>query len=167
MAKRRSDYANDDGSRKMAVTCQIINGDCLDVLRTLPDESVNCCVTSPPYWGLRDYGVDGQIGLESTPQEYVAKMVAVFSEVRRVLRDDGTCWVNLGDSYTSGGRKERDPGQSKIHPAYEGEAYEDGLRPGTPEGLKPKDLCGIPWSVAKALQSPHYTGAIPDELDRA
>ena len=80
-------------------TYKIITGDCIDGLRTLPDASVHCCVTSPPYWGLRDYGHDGQIGLESTPEAYVARMVEVFREVRRVLRDDGTCWVNLGDSY--------------------------------------------------------------------
>jgi DNA modification methylase len=77
----------------------IYNADCLEALRQMPDESVNCCVTSPPYWGLRDYGVDGQIGLEETPDQYVAKMVAVFREVRRVLRDDGTLWLNLGDTY--------------------------------------------------------------------
>jgi len=132
---------------------RIINADVLDGLRQLPDESVNCCVTSPPYWGLRDYGVPGQIGLERTPDEYVARLVEVFREVRRVLRADGTCWLNLGDSYTSGGRKERDPGQSKIHPAFEGERFADGLRPDTPTGLKPKDLVGIPWRVAFALQA--------------
>lgn len=128
-------------------------GDSLEVLKTLPDKSVHCCVTSPPYWGLRDYGVPGQIGLEPTPEEYVSRLVDVFREVRRVLRDDGTCWVNLGDSYTSGGRKERDPGQSKIHPAYMGDNFKDGLRPDTPSGLKPKDLVGIPWMVAFALRA--------------
>ena len=76
-------------------------GDCRDVLRTLPDASVNCCVTSPPYLGLRDYGVDGQIGLEKTPDAFVAELVEVFREVRRVLRDDGTLWLNLGDSYNN------------------------------------------------------------------
>ena len=89
----------------MSVT--ILQGDCLDVLKTLPEQSVHCCVTSPPYWGLRDYGHDGQLGLESTPDEYVAKMVAVFAEVRRVLRDDSTVWLNLGDSY-AGGKMGRD-----------------------------------------------------------
>lgn len=79
----------------------IINADSLTALRQMPDQSVHCCVTSPPYYGLRDYGIEGQIGLEETPEEYVAKMVAVFHEVKRVLRDDGTCWVNLGDSYGS------------------------------------------------------------------
>jgi DNA modification methylase len=97
--------------------------------------------------------IDRQLGLEKTPEEYVARMVEVFREVRRVLTDDGTLWLNLGDSYTSGGRKERDPGQSKIHPAYEGDSFADGLRPGTPNNLKPKDLVGIPWRVAFALQA--------------
>jgi len=132
------------------VAYEVHQGDCLEVLRTLPDESIHCCVTSPPYWGLRDYGVDGQLGLESTPEEYVAKMVEVFREVKRVLRKDGTLWLNLGDSYTSRGRKTCDPGQSKTHPALE---KRDKGRPGTPEGLKPKDLVGIPWRVAFALQA--------------
>ena len=77
----------------------LYNGDALEVLKTLPDESVHCCVTSPPYWGLRDYGSEGQVGLEPTPDAYIAKMVEVFREVRRVLRKDGTCWLNIGDSY--------------------------------------------------------------------
>lgn len=97
---------------------RIIQGDCIEGLRTLPDASVHCCVTSPPYWGLRDYGHDGQIGLEATPEAYVARMVEVFREVRRVLRDDGTLWLNLGDTYGSG-----------------------------------KQLKGIPWRVAFALQA--------------
>ena len=83
----------------MSERYQLHLGDCLEVLRTLPDASVQCCVTSPPYWGLRDYGHDEQIGLEDTPDAYVARMVEVFREVRRVLRDDGTLWLNLGDSY--------------------------------------------------------------------
>src|SRR3989304_10563131 len=86
----------------MSVT--ILKGDCRDVLRGLPDESVQCVVTSPPYWGLRDYGCEGQIGLEPTPDAFVEQMVAVFSAARRALRDDGTLWLNLGDSYSSGGR---------------------------------------------------------------
>ena len=121
-------------------------GDCLDVLRGMEDDSVHCCVTSPPYYGLRDYGMDGQIGLEPTPDEYVARMVAVFREVRRVLRDDGTCWVNLGDSYASGGRKTRDE-DSKL------EQRGMQIRPADPSGIKPKDLLGIPWRVAFALQA--------------
>jgi DNA modification methylase len=129
----------------------IIQGDCLDVLRTMPEASVHTCVTSPPYFGLRDYGVDGQIGLEDTPDAYVARLVEVFREVRRVLRDDGTLWLNLGDSYTpnrtyqvpstKGGPK-HGPGQS---------AGGKGVK--VPEGLKPKDLIGIPWRVAFALQA--------------
>lgn len=132
------------------MTWTLLQGDALEQLKTLPDESIHCCVTSPPYWGLRDYGVDGQMGLEPTPDEYVAKMVEVFREVKRVLRKDGTLWLNLGDSYTCGGRKTRDPGQSKKHPAFED--WGKG-RPETPDGLKPKDLVGIPWRVAFALQA--------------
>ncbi len=123
--------------------------------RALPlrDASEQCCVTSPPYWGLRDYGCPQQIGLEPTPDAYVAALVTVFRDVHRVLKDDGTVWINLGDSYASGGRKTRDPGQSKIHPAFVGESYRDGLRPDDPVGIKPKDLLGIPWRVAFALQA--------------
>ena len=84
-------------------TVKIIVGDVRNTLAKLPDQSVHCCVTSPPYWGLRDYGHPDQIGLEPTPEEYVQTMVNVFREVRRVLRDDGTCWVNLGDSYANNG----------------------------------------------------------------
>jgi len=143
----------------------IIQGDCIEGLRTLPDASVHCCVTSPPYWGLRDYGHDGQIGLEQTPEEYVARMVEVFREVRRVLRDDGTCWVNLGDSYCGGGgyapnapcNQRRADGESwgamNAFSVREGEARKKA-RPGyTPPGLKAKDLVGIPWRVAFALQA--------------
>jgi DNA modification methylase len=126
----------------------IHNGDCIEVLRTIPDESVQCCVTSPPYWGLRDYGHDGQIGLESTPEAYVGRMVEVFREVRRVLREDGTLWLNLGDSYagnaTSGGQNKNDGG-----PAFRVSAVPTK----TGDNLKPKDLVGIPWRVALALQA--------------
>lgn len=122
-------------------------GNTLDVLRTLPGESVHCVVTSPPYWGLRDYGVPGQIGLEPTPEEYVEKMVEVFREVRRVLRTDGTLWLNLGDSYNGSG-------------GAGGDYNKGGLKEGQPKypgrkiaGLKPKDLVGIPWRVAFALQA--------------
>ena len=128
----------------------ILVGDVRDVLAGLDDKSVNCCVTSPPYWGLRDYGVDGQLGLEATPEEYVANMVAVFREVRRVLRDDGTLWLNLGDSYANlrGGKK---PGlyEDKRNDAATWQARVSIL----PPGLKPKDLVGIPWRVAFALQA--------------
>ena len=95
----------------------------------------------------------GSLGLEPTPDLYLTHMVTVFREVRRVLRKDATLWLNMGDSYTSGGRKERDPGQSKLHPAFQGDAFADGLRPDTPEGLKPKDLCMMPARLALALQA--------------
>jgi len=131
---------------KMA-NVRIMVGDCLEQLRRLPDESVQCCVTSPPYWGLRDYGNDGQIGLESTPQDFVAAMVAVFAEVRRVLRSDGVCFVNLGDSY--GGSRKGPSGNFSDH----GERHLDGItKPYRDSTIKPKDLCGIPWRVALALQ---------------
>jgi DNA modification methylase len=135
----------------MATTQQIIPGDCIEGMRTLPDASVHCCVTSPPYWGLRDYGHDGQIGLESTPEAYVARMVEVFREVRRILRDDGVLFLNLGDSYAANkeertrsqsGECERPCAQATNLPAVK-----------MPSGLKPKDLVGIPWRVAFALQA--------------
>lgn len=214
----------------------LYQGDCLDVLQTLSDGSVHCCVTSPPYWGLRDYGtgtwgggdpdcdhlappvggpsvmsesfratenpdrklkqygaecgkcgaarVDDQLGLEQTPDEYVARIVDVFREVRRVLRDDGTLWLNLGDSYASGGlsvevtaaRHDR-PDAAERHKRYKAEGRSTGQHGGwegraeygkgtAVGGLKPKDLCGIPWRVAFALQQPYYTGTIKDERDR-
>jgi DNA modification methylase len=132
------------------MTVRILQGDCRDVLKTLPDESVHCVVTSPPYWGLRDYGVSGQLGLESTQQEYVEKMVAVFREVRRVLRDDGTLWLNLGDTYTSTAQGTMNAPSTKIH-SGEASLARANYRPIT--GLKPKDLVGIPWRVAFALQA--------------
>jgi len=127
-------------------TQRIIQGDCIEGMRTLPDASVHCCVTSPPYWGLRDYGHAGQIGLEETPEAYVARMVEVFHEVRRVLRDDGTCWVNLGDSYAGGGKGGGGSFDSE-RPGWSSRGRMDG------HGLKPKDLVGIPWRVAFALQA--------------
>jgi DNA modification methylase len=131
----------------------IYNGDSLQVLKELPSGSVDCTITSPPYWGLRDYGVDNQLGLEPTPEQYVAKMVEVFREVKRVLKDDGTCWLNLGDSYVGGGRGGK--GQCGKGSMEEGR-YNKGQRIGLPTGnikdLKPKDLVGIPWRVAFALQ---------------
>ena len=129
---------------------RIIQGDCIEGLRTLPDASVHCCVTSPPYWGLRDYGHDGQIGLEPTPEAYVARMVEVFREVRRVLRDDGTCWVNLGDSYNGIGG----PGKQNGGPIGKTAAVAiEGTKGRRISTLKPKDLVGIPWRVAFALQA--------------
>jgi DNA modification methylase len=140
---------------------QLYQGDALETLKQMEDESINCCVTSPPYWGLRDYGVDGQLGLEPTPDEYVAKMVEVFREVKRVLRKDGTLWLNLGDSYAGSWGNYAPTGQGGQRPKnterWQREAYEGKAdwRPPTSnklEGLKPKDLVGIPWRVAFALQ---------------
>jgi len=159
-------------------------GDCLAVLPTLPAKSVQCVVTSPPYWGLRDYQVDGQIGLEETPEAYVAHLVAVFREVRRVLRDDGTVWLNLGDSYFGGissGRQPKDTNgaegarQNKTelkscqlcgkkfmgYPRQRFCSDACGGVDNTPRqikfGMKPKDLVGIPWRVAFALQADGWT----------
>ncbi len=214
------------------MTWQILEGDVRDRLADLDAASIQTCVTSPPYWGLRDYGtaaweggdsecdhlplyarrgvevqsstldggkahrsaqdggslacaecdrcgakrIDSQLGLEPTPEEYVANLVAVFREVRRVLRDDGTVWLNLGDSYAgSWGNQGRKPERGTQRPIngemltlVHDDRYPDaGSNTGkTPPGLKPKDLCGIPWSVAKALQQPYYTGTIRDERDR-
>ena len=138
----------------MPTTQQIIPGDCIEGMRTLPDASVHCCVTSPPYYGLRNYGHDGQIGLEATPEAYVARMVEVFREVRRVLRDDGTCWVNLGDSYAGSGAKpggeEKHSGDAGCRAGWTSSGYK---RHNPPSDLKPKDLVGIPWRVAFALQA--------------
>lgn len=124
----------------------ILIGDALEKLQTLESESVDCCVTSPPYWGLRDYGVEGQIGLEADPFIFIEKLVAVFREVKRVLKKKGTLWLNLGDSYTSGNRKSRD------HDDKLPQRHLDISSP-TPTGLKPKDLIGIPWRVGLAMQS--------------
>lgn len=174
----------------MEIMLQILTGDAVNMLRTLPDESVNCCVTSPPYWGLRDYGVDGQIGLEETPGAYVSRLVEVFAEVRRVMKDDGTLWLNLGDSYAAStkttGRNDADTRNAwhyKVGIASAPHRANDGggqthvrqskhKRPRTlngggcaswssreetvkvaSRGLKPKDLVGIPWRVAFALQA--------------
>lgn len=163
------------------MTVQILKGDCREVLRSLPDDSVHCVVTSPPYWGLRDYGVDGQLGMERTLGEHVETMALVFQEVRRVLRSDGTLWLNYGDSYATSvngrsaadtkaagndDRTFRDKPFSTIGGIYDptpngaGGSYESE-RPGWAADrgriraggtLKPKDLCGIPWRVAFALQ---------------
>ena len=127
-------------------------GDCRDVLKTLDEGSIHTCVTSPPYWGLRDYGHDGQIGLEKTPEAYVESMVEVFREVRRVLRDDGTLWLNLGDCYATGaGKVGSCPGGGKQGSSWQGATTSPNRLP--IEGLKPKDLVGIPWRVAFALQA--------------
>ena len=159
---------------------KLLQGDCLEVLKTLPDQSVQMCVTSPPYYGLRDYGVDGQIGLEETPEAYTEKMVVVFREVRRVLRDDGTLWLNLGDSYfgsrstgvqpkdTDGIERARQTKNTRHvckacgkefmgYPTQRFCSDACGGKDNTPRaekyGIKPKDLIGIPWRVAFALQA--------------
>lgn len=132
---------------------RILQGDCLKVLRSLPDESVHCCVTSPPYWGLRNYNVDGQLGLEKTPEEYIENMVAVFREVRRVLRKDGTAFVNMGDSYAGSGRG-GNPGHSP-HIKQKTNAGSLTVRARRQEttGIKAKDLIGMPWMLALALRA--------------
>ncbi len=124
----------------------LIEGDCAPVLAKLPNAFVQTCITSPPYWSLRDYGIKGQLGLESDVNAYISCLVRVFREVRRVLRDDGTLWLNIGDSYTSGGRAWRAPDKKNSVRAM-------SVRPPTPKGLKPKDLIGVPWQLAFALQA--------------
>ena len=131
---------------------RFINADVIEGLRSMDSGSVQCCVTSPPYWGLRDYGEDGQIGLEKTPEEYTARLVAVFAEVRRVLRDDGVLWLNLGDSYASGGMS-NPSSSSTLGGGKDRGASEYSISRTIPDGLKPKDLVGIPWRVAFALQA--------------
>lgn len=121
---------------------EIINKDCIEGMKELPANSIDCCVTSPPYFGLRDYGHDGQIGLEETPELYLAKMVEVFSEVRRVLKDDGTLWLNLGDSYSSHNAHVMEIGKSRVRDTKMLKS----------QGLKNKDLIGIPWMVAFAIR---------------
>lgn len=134
------------------MTIRILHGDCRTVLPTLADGSVQCCVTSPPYYGLRDYGVDGQIGLEPTPDEYVAEMAAVFRDVRRVLREDGTLWLNVGDSYNNF-RSGMGPGQA-LHGRDDlrSKPAPDSRKRGW-MGAKEKDLLGIPWLLAFALRA--------------
>jgi DNA modification methylase len=127
---------------------RILQGDCRDVLKTLPDESVHCVVTSPPYFGLRDYGVAGQLGLETSLAAFIDAMVGVFEEVRRVLRSDGTAWVNMGDSYANDGKWGGHTGGKHVKalhcsPIGRNKRY---------TGLKPKDLCGMPWRLAFAMQ---------------
>ncbi len=144
------------------MTVTLLKGDCRDVLRTLPDESVHCMVTSPPYWGLRDYGVAGQIGLEHDVLYYVATIKAVFAEVRRVLRSDGTAWINLGDTYCPENRGENAKPRSfeGYAPQLQGTHFhadvptrKSMILATKASGIKRKDLCGIPWRVAFALQA--------------
>lgn len=161
------------------MSVKILQGDNREVLKTLPDESVHCCVTSPPYWGLRSYCAEGtpekqyEIGLESTPEAYVAELVAVFREVKRVLRGDGTLWLNLGDSYAGSGKGSNPDGTPHPSTLLSKSGTNRGCVNGThlPQkagdiGLNPKDLVGIPWRVAFALQQPYYSGKILREQDR-
>lgn len=157
------------------MTVQINVGDSRERLRELPDGSVHCCVTSPPYFGLRDYGVDGQMGLEASPEEFVSGMVDLFREVRRVLRDDGTLWLNIGDSYAGSGRGGYAGGKSTLQGTVAGQdnsriargsqkisgLHSEQLSAGAigrawvppPAGLKQKDLVGVPWMLAFALRA--------------
>ncbi len=145
----------------------VYEGDALDVLRRLPDRFARCCVTSPPYWGLRDYGVEGQLGAEVRLVDYIDRLVHIMRQVRRTLKDDGTLWLNIGDCYTSGGRTWRAPDRKNPARAM---AY----RAPTPRGLKPKDLVGVPWRVALALQDDgwylrsdivwHKPNAVPESV---
>ena len=136
----------------------IYNTDCLTGLRNMPDDSIDCCVTSPPYFGLRDYGVDGQIGLEKSPKEYIAKLVEVFAEVLRILKPNGTLWLNIGDSYAGSGKGAANYPRSA-------EKYKQGTNKGTVANntaykydtdCKDKDLIGIPWLLAFALRDLGY-----------
>jgi DNA modification methylase len=125
----------------------IHQGDALETLRQLPDETVHMCVTSPPFYGLRDYGVEGQIGLEETPEQWVTNLVNVFREVRRVLRADGTLWLEVGDSYAANRSYQVSDSKHKAHD------FADGGKVGVPDGCKPKDLIGAPWMLAFALRA--------------
>ena len=124
---------------------KVVVGDAHKVLQDFPEQHFQTVVTSPPYWGLRDYGIDGQIGAEMKVTDYIDDLVKLFREVRRTLRDDGTLWLNIGDSYTSGGRTWRDKDAKNKGRAM-------SYRAPTPEGLKPKDLIGVPWKIAFAMQ---------------
>ena len=126
---------------------KILQGNCIETLQKLDDKSINTCITSPPYWGLRNYNdEEKQLGMEDTPEEFVDNLVKVFREVKRVLRDDGTVWLNLGDSYSSGGRT------TTTNQSLRGDKDYGVTRPKPSKGIKPKDLIGIPWRVALALQ---------------
>lgn len=123
----------------------VLLGDVRELIRDIPNDTFQCVITSPPYWGVRDYGVNGQIGAEPDLNDYIAELVSVFSEVRRVLRPDGVFWLNIGNTYTSGGRKWR---QEDLKNKGRAMSY----RPPTPEGLKKKDLIGVAWMLAIACQ---------------
>ena len=126
----------------------IHTGDCLEVLRTLPSESIHCCVTSPPYYALRDYGMGGQIGREASPKEYISRLTEVFTEVRRVLRSDGTLWLNISDTYAGKGNQ----GDFTDPKNPNGRNGQTVALNNKVEGCKPKDMIGIPWMLAFALR---------------
>ena len=134
---------------------QIICGDALDILKTFPDECINCCVTSPPYFGLRDYGVEGQIGLEETVEDYILRLLEVFREVHRVLKSDGTLWINIGDSYAGSGKGSSnypDNAHNYLQGTNKG-MLAHKLKTYPQSGIKAKDLMGIPWMLALALRN--------------
>ena len=138
--------------RKAKSVSKFLYGDAAEQLKTLPEECVNMCVTSPPYYGLRDYGEQGQIGIEQTPDEYIARLVKVFDEVYRVLAKDGTLWLNIGDSYAGSGKGPMTltaDGKNKDVFDMRNRIYEV---PKSWSGIKPKDLIGIPWMLAFALR---------------
>src|SRR5256714_4859954 len=132
-------------SRTRVQESLVLEGDVGEVLPRIPDAWVKCVITSPPYWGLRDYGIEGQIGLEPTLAAYIHKLTGVFAEVRRILKPDGILWLNIGDGYTSGNRGWRAPDKKNPNRAM-------STRPDNPPGLKDKDLMGVPWRLAFALQ---------------
>lgn len=134
-----------DPYRSVLERSALILGDAHEVLATMPEQSVQTVVTSPPYWSLRDYGIEGQLGLERSVYDFIDALADLFDRVKRVLRDNGTLWLNIGDSYTSGNRGWRAPDRKNVARAM-------SVRPPTPEGLKDKDLIGVPWRLAFALQ---------------
>lgn len=152
-------YERKTDSNKVGETLKVnhvYNMDWIKAMKLLPDQCINTCVTSPPYWGLRDYGVAGQLGLEPTPEEYVSKMVAGFRELRRILRDDGTLWLNLGDSYAGQPRRDEEFNERWHGKHYMSNKQREVVRSRPKRllsDLKPKDLVGIPWRVALALQA--------------
>ena len=138
----------------------LICGSAEAAMDLIPSETVQTVVTSPPYWSLRDYGANGQIGRADMLSDYTASLVRIFRKVRRTLRPDGTLWLNIGDSYTSGNRRYRAPDKKN-------QARAMLVRPTTPEGLKPKDLIGVPWRIAMALQEDGLVAALRDYLVQA
>jgi DNA modification methylase len=142
------------GESGYEVLLMIVNSDALTHLMMMDDESVHCAVTSPPYYGLRDYGVEGQIGLEETPEAYVVRLVEIFRELRRVLRSDGTFWLNIGDSYAGSGKgawNNKNGGQKEVY--IPDSDSPQTMIPKVPLACKPKDLIGIPWMLAFALRA--------------